>query len=67
MLYLFSLYCLVLFILKHKMLFILAFVSCAISQPIAIVSVDYSETEFIYVPEGHTGFIVAAPFDQEVF
>lgn len=49
------------------MLFILAFVSCVISQPIAIVSVDYSETEFVYIPEGYTGFIVAAPFDQEVF
>jgi hypothetical protein len=49
------------------MFFILGLFSCVIREPIAIVSIDYSETEFLYIPEGHTGFIVAAPFDQEVF
>jgi hypothetical protein len=49
------------------MFFIFALISCAIRQPVAVVVIDYSETEFVYIPEGHTGFIVAAPFDQEVF
>jgi hypothetical protein len=50
------------------MMFILALFSCVTRyEPIANVAIDYSETEFIYIPEGHTGFIVAAPFEQEVF
>ena len=49
------------------MFFIIALFSCVARQPVAVVEIDYSETEFVYIPEGHTGFIVAAPFEQKVF
>ena len=42
--------------------------SCIFSHsPVAIVQSDAAAIDAVYIPQGYTGFIVAAPFDQQVF
>ena len=42
-------------------------VSCFYRIPVPIVIADTSNIDAVYIPAGYSDFIVAAPFDQEVF
>jgi hypothetical protein len=50
-------------------MFIIVFLISCVSEhnPIAVVEVDYEETEFVYISQGYTGIIVAAPFENDIF
>lgn len=53
---------------KIKMTFIITlFAAFAFHQPPAKIQVEFVDIEAIYLPEGHAGIIVAAPFEYAVF